>query len=99
MANKYTYSKLAEQDLIDIYLYTARTWGQKQADSYDAGIERIITRLADSPSIGRACDEIKIGFHRFEHKHHIIFYRQRQTDILIVRILHESMDIRNHISS
>ncbi|BFM49103.1 hypothetical protein THO17_12660 [Marinomonas sp. THO17] len=61
MANKtHTYSKLAEQDLIDIYLYSARTWGQKQADSYDAGLKHAIGRLVDSPDIGRACDEIKV---------------------------------------
>lgn len=98
MANKYIYSTLAEQDLIDIYLYTAQTWGQKQADAYDAGIEQVINMLADSPTIGRACDEVKAGYRRFEHKHHTIFYLQRQTDIFIVRILHESMDIRRHIS-
>ncbi|RBO83449.1 type II toxin-antitoxin system RelE/ParE family toxin [Marinomonas aquiplantarum] len=98
MADKYTYSKLAEQDLIDIYLYTAQTWGRKQADVYSAGIEQSINRLADSPNIGRACNEIKTSYRRFEHKYHTIFYRQRQTGILIVRILHESMDIRHHIS-
>lgn len=99
MANKtYTYSNLAEQDLIDIYLYSARTWGQKQADSYDAGLKHTIDMLVDSPNIGRDCDDIKVGYRRFEHKHHIIFYRQRKTDILIVRILHEAMDIRSRLS-
>ncbi|WP_417559473.1 type II toxin-antitoxin system RelE/ParE family toxin [Marinomonas sp.] len=97
MANKYTYSKLVEQDLIDIYLYTAQTWGQTQADAYDAGLEQTIKMLASSPKIGRVCNEIKTGYRRFEHKNHIIFYCQRQTDILIVRILHESMDIPNHM--
>ena len=100
MVNKtYSYSKLAAQDLIDIYLYTAQTWGQNQADIYDAGLERAVILLADSPNIGRTCDDIRIGYRRFEHEHHIIFYRQRKNDIFIIRILHKSMDIYQHIVS
>ncbi|TPE47758.1 type II toxin-antitoxin system RelE/ParE family toxin [Maribrevibacterium harenarium] len=100
MVNKtYTYSKLAAQDLIDIYLYTAQIWGQQQADIYDAGLEHMVGLLADSPGIGRSCDDIRAGCRRFEHEHHIIFYRQRKNDIFIIRILHKSMDITRHISS
>lgn len=100
MVNRaYTYSKLAAQDLIDIYIYTAQTWGQKQADTYDTGLERAVILLAGSPNIGRTCDEIKTGCRRFEHEHHIIFYHQRKNDIFIIRILHKSMDIYQHILS
>ncbi|SBS28920.1 Toxin ParE1 [Marinomonas spartinae] len=100
MVNKaYTYSKLAAQDLIDIYLYTAQTWGQKQADIYDTVLERAVILLADSSSLGRTCDDIKTGYRRFEHEHHIIFYRKREKDIFIIRILHKSMDIQQHILS
>lgn len=94
-----TYSELAAQDLIDIYLYTAQTWGQKQADLYDTGLEQAATLLVNNPNLGRTCDDIKIGYRRFEHKHHVIFYRQRKADIFIIRILHKSMDICQHISS
>jgi len=66
MVNKaYTYSKLAAQDLIDIYLYTAQTWGQKQADIYDTGLEPTVTLMAGNPSLGRTCEDIKTGYRRF----------------------------------
>lgn len=94
---RYTYSKRAERDLIDIYLTTAKEWGSAQADKYDAGLEKTVKLLTDSSTLGRNIDHIKVGCHRFEYERHIIFYRKRETDILIIRILHDRMDVERHL--
>ncbi len=99
MTNKpYTYSKRAEKDLIKIYKHTVKEWGLKQAGIYDQGLESTIFLLADNPALGRQSDDIKTGYRRFEYGRHIIFYRNRKSDIFILRILHDSMDAKRHLS-
>ena len=96
-SKKYSYSKRAESDLIKIYQDTAREWGIDQADKYDNGLEKAINLHSDNPDLGRQCDEFGARYQRFEYERHIIFYRQRRTDIFIVRIIHDRMDVKRHL--
>jgi len=54
-------------------------------------IEDCFLRLAENPSLGRACDAIRPGLRRIEQGKHVIFYRQHAKGILVSRILHQSM--------
>ncbi len=94
MPAKFTYSLSAERDVRTIYLDTAKEWGIAQADKYDAGLEQSVHLLAENPDLGRRCDEIRTGYQRHEHDRHVIFYRKRKTDALIIRILHDRMDVK-----
>ena len=97
MAKKYTYSKLADQQIQKIYRDTAIEWGFDQAEKYDAGLLKAVLLLAEHPDLGRKCDEIKAGYQRYEYERHIIFYRQRENDIFIVQILHDRQDAVRHL--
>ena len=97
MPGKYTYSLRAEGDVKKIYLDTAREWGMAQADKYEEGLEKSLQLLADNPGLGRKCDYIKEGYQRHEYERHIIFYRKRESDIFIIRILHDRMDAKRHL--
>lgn len=96
-SEKYTYSKRAARDLIEIYKKTAKVWGIAQADKYDSGLEKIIDLLADSPDLGRKVDGVKTGYQCFDYERHVIFYRKRAADIFIGRILHDRMDAKQHL--
>jgi len=98
MQGKYKYSIRAENDVKKIYLNTAQKWGTTQADKYDTGLAHSLQLLADNPDLGRQCDEIKNGYHRHEYKRHVIFYRKRKEDILIVRIIHDRMDVKKRLN-
>lgn len=91
-------SQLAEQDLKEIGRYTEKTWGRKQRNVYLSDLDRCFYRLADSPDLGKACDEIRVGYRRFYQGKHVIFYRQVENGIVIVRVLHERMDFERHFS-
>ena len=93
---KYTYSNRAALDVKKIYKDTAKKWNRAQADKYDKGLLETIHLLADRPDIGRRCAYLKTEHHRFRYEHHIIFYRKREADIYIVRILHERIDYESH---
>ena len=41
--------------------------------------------------MGRPCDHIQKGYRRMEQGRHVVFYRQDENGVFIVRILHQSM--------
>lgn len=71
--------------------HTLSTWGAEQAVRYIDGLETCCHLLADNPSLGRACDNIRPGLRCMEHGKHVVFYRQAAGGILVSRILHRRM--------
>ena len=82
---------------MNIGSYTLRTWGDDQADRYLGDLEDCFQQLADTPGLGRQCDEIRPGLRRLEHGRHVIFYCQQAQGILISRILHRRMLPERHM--
>ena len=87
----------AEQDLIDIWLYTFSEWGELQADKYLDEMEAGLRLLAENPNIGVDFSFIRAGYKRFVINHHLIFYQIKSNNLEIVRVLHESMDIQQQL--
>jgi toxin ParE1/3/4 len=88
---RFRFSVLAETDLLNIGLYTLRTWGEDQTERYLRELEDCCQVLADRPQLGRVCDEVRPGLRRMEQGKHVIFYRKERGGILISRILHQHM--------
>jgi toxin ParE1/3/4 len=88
----------AEQDLIDIWLYTAELWGAAQADAYLDGVDGALGRLRLHPEIGSECTEIRAGYRRLAAGQHRIYYRICADTIEVVRILHVSRDAALHLA-
>ena len=82
----------AEQDLVDIWLYTAREWGADQADLYLDNLDGAMARLRDHPGIGADVTEIRAGYRRLGAGLHRLYYRVGDDAIEIVRILQVSRD-------
>jgi toxin ParE1/3/4 len=85
------FSRSAKADLLSIGAYTLKTWGASQAQRYLDDLEQCSKMLAGNPSLGRPCDWVRPGLHRFEKGRHGVFYRQQGAGILVLRILHQSM--------
>lgn len=95
MAN-YRFSNEAVKDLEEIWSYTKQKWSIVQADRYYNIIIDEIEFIASNPLLGKSIDYIKEGYRSTNVKSHIIFYKQQEEDtIVIVRILHQRMDIEN----
>jgi len=89
----------AKADLRDIALFTQKNWGKEQRNLYIKQFDDAFHMLADTPLVGKACDDIKSGYKRFPQGSHIIFYRLGEnTSIEIVRILHKQMDVDSQLS-
>jgi len=84
------YSREAEDDLVEILLYTVEQWGEAQADRYADELEACCESLLRNPGLGRRCDDFWPGFRRIERKRHVIFYLADEEGIFVARILHEN---------
>jgi toxin ParE1/3/4 len=87
----------ARQDLKAIWTYTLKRWGESQADIYLHHLDAGIRSLIDFHDIGESCEHIRAGYRRLQVNRHLIFYRQGEMHIEIVRVLHESMDVPHRL--
>lgn len=99
MAPKAELSPRAEDDVRDIWRYTAETWSEHRAQTYVDGLFDMMEALAAEPHHGRAADEIAEGLLRRACASHVIFYRAIDGGVLIVRVLHARMDFPAHLAN
>jgi len=81
--------------LLEIWDYTERTWGAKQAD---ACIRALIAAIAKAQTERHGWrplrDRTLTGVYFIRHEHHYIFFRELSDGTLgVISILHENMDI------
>ncbi|MBO7606191.1 MAG: type II toxin-antitoxin system RelE/ParE family toxin [Paludibacteraceae bacterium] len=90
-------TNMAVSDLDSIWKYTYEKWSERQADEYYFGLIEEIGRIAErNPIIDREYSEIKSGIFGHHFRKHLIFYRKMQNNnILVIRVLHEKMDIQS----
>ena len=82
----------AEEDLIDIWIYSLGRWGISQADQYIDRLDASIKTIAANPDIGTACDEVRKGYRKLHVREHYIFYRYTTDTAFIMRVLGDEMD-------
>lgn len=93
----YKLSRLAFEDLSNIFEYGILKFGLNSAENYLAELEQSFIMLSDTPGLGAVAFNIKPGLRRYIFKSHCVFYMPEGTRIFIVRILHHSMDVTSHL--
>ena len=97
MKLKFELSKLALEDINDIWTYSSEQWSNSQANKYYKLIFKEIDSICKNPEIGKSIQEVKIH-HRIKLvKSHLIVYKVEEEKIYIDRILHQQMDIESHL--
>lgn len=94
---RFSLSRQAALDIEDIYLYGFLTFGEGQADLYALKLHKAINVLCAHPEIGRLDTRVNPAIRCFHCESHVIFYDILADDLLIVRILHRSMDYIRHL--
>jgi toxin ParE1/3/4 len=84
--------------LSDIWEHTYETWSERQADKYYELLISACQYVSEQPEKGKPYNEVAKDIFGFQAGKHILLYRMLQTsEIEIVRILHEKMDLKNRI--
>ena len=88
----------ARKDIVNIGRYTGHKWGRRQRDKYLKQLDTTFKLLAHQPEIGRNAQDIMPGYKKYSQGSHVIFYRAgTESKIVVIRILHNSMDVDQHL--
>lgn len=99
-------SETAEQDFQTILRWTLEAFGSLQARAYQEVLIEALVELAGGPNVpgSIARDEIRPGLRSLHvtrgrrRGRHLVVYRVAQPNVIeVVRILHDAMDLAQHI--
>lgn len=93
----YRLSVEALKDLENIWFYGAEQWGMNRADEYSVKLDKMCEFLAENPGIGTSKEELYAGLVGHPLGSHTIYYLKLEKTILVVRILHQSMDAETQL--
>jgi toxin ParE1/3/4 len=96
--SEFTVSKAANTDIRSIARYTQDTWGRDQRRRYLDGLNDKFEVLAAMPEMAAERRDFRppVRIHHFEK--HLIIYLIADEGILIVRVLHQNMDVPVQLS-
>lgn len=98
MPVNYRISAQAKKDLESIWLYTAQYWSLAQADHYFGLLVKEMDQVGRFPLMGKSMQHIREGYWASKVKSHLIFYKITKEKVTIVRVLHERMDLSQHLT-
>jgi toxin ParE1/3/4 len=90
-------SPLGTDDLRGIWAYTRETWDEEQAERYVRSIHAAMARLATVPKLGNRASKIRKGYSKYPVGSHVIFFKRTKAEVIVIRVLHQSMDFKRHI--
>ncbi|BDX07137.1 type II toxin-antitoxin system RelE/ParE family toxin [Planctobacterium marinum] len=97
--NRYILSNKAEEDIADIYEYSANTHSDIQAEAYLVALHEALSMLAESPNLGTSAEDIRANYFQFPVQKHMVFYKKINDNILVVRVLHQQIKYAMHFSN
>ncbi|WP_439541152.1 type II toxin-antitoxin system RelE/ParE family toxin [Hyphomicrobium sp.] len=77
--------------------YTAEHWSPAQADIYHSKIVDVIAALANGKLKGRSAEHVRTGYLKYAAGSHFVFFKEVAYGIDFTRILHQQMDVEQHL--
>ena len=87
------YLPKALEEIDRIADHTIAKWGEGQARSYLADIRRKIELAAEYPGMGSEVYGLPASYRKIASDAHFVIYRASETDLTVVRIIHEREDV------
>lgn len=90
---RYTLSRKAEDDVIDIFVHGMQVFGIQQAERYHDLLEKTFQFLAENPDAAREREEITppVRIHPFE-SHIVIYAIDADRKVFVLRVRHGRED-------
>jgi len=88
-----SFTRAASEDLIEIWTHIAED-NPQAADRVLDRLEEAASRLADTPQIGPARDDVRPGLRYLVSGTYLLLYRIREGGIEIVRAVHGRHDLK-----
>ena len=91
------WTERAEADLDEIWRFSRHKWGEEQADHHIAGLNAAVSDEHARRLRSRRLDHVRSDWFRMRQVRHFIYFRLTEQGVLVVRVLHDSMDETLHL--
>lgn len=91
------FSPKAKSDLSDIWDYTLVEWGIEQAEKYVRELWGAIQAQALDTSTSVDISDVRRRYRKVRSGSHVIFFKLTDSEIDVVRILHQRTDFERHL--
>jgi len=88
----------AIKDLEVIFEYTYQSYGILQAEKYQDELFEGMLLIARNPEMGSIYYFKEGNYRKLNLNRHIVFYRNTENECVVVRILHERVDLKTNLS-
>jgi toxin ParE1/3/4 len=93
--NEYTLSPSSRRDLVAAGRYAIKRTGNPAAgERVLATLVPVMERLAEFPTMGRSCAELRPRMRSFPAGRLVVYYRRTRYGIHVIRILHQREDVQ-----
>ena len=90
---------IARADLASIHRSSTQKWGRDQTATYMDALRDTMKGLVRGHVVTRARDDLKTGLQMATSGRHSIFFEADESRVLVVRVLHDRMEYRRHLSN
>jgi toxin ParE1/3/4 len=88
------FSQMTLLDLKEIHQYTVRQLSEPQADNYYLVLIEGFQNLLSFPKLGKRYEKLRTKPFGLKVSKHIIFYKIDKQNLYVIRVLHESMNLK-----
>ena len=97
MTRRIEWHEAARNEFTALGEYSQAHWGAAQTRKYLDRMLDLIDRIADDPMRGRDAELPRPRLRKIKAGSHMVFYMASEDRVEVVRILHESRDIRSQL--
>ncbi|PYB74057.1 MULTISPECIES: type II toxin-antitoxin system RelE/ParE family toxin [Rhizobium] len=90
-------SPRAARDIDGIFDYTEEQWGLDQAITYTLGLKSSLQEICEGGRRGRKIPQLTKAYLIVTYQSHYLVYRETRQAIVLIRILHQRMNIGRHL--
>jgi toxin ParE1/3/4 len=87
----------AKVDLSEIWDYTLSQWGSEQAEKYVRELWSAIQAQVNNHYFATDISYLRRGYLKIRSGSHVVFFKVTGSEIVVVRILHQTMDFDRHL--
>jgi len=95
--SKITLKPKAKADIAGIWDYSVENWGEEKAETYLRDLWSRIHQVADKPDLALKADIVRAGYRKILSGNHVIYFKEIEGGIDIVRVLHQRMDFKGKV--
>ncbi|MDB5341463.1 MAG: plasmid stabilization system [Planctomycetaceae bacterium] len=85
-------------DIQDLFAHSKDLWGKATADKYLNAIERALARLQEQPNLLQEDPELHSALKFYRVNKHLLVCDAQSTSIVVLAVIHASMDIPARLS-